>query len=392
MREVTPDFLGQDLMRQALQAQSLEPFDVPAAVLNSNANTLDKLNAYRAITFGLAGIAIRGWTNEIVQPNDFLAHSHRLHHPGNQWVFESVNLSDMEKGDILDPKRSLGVVTGSVALSHIENDMQETARHYMASYKGDRYVNGIDVYSVIARHHHHAVEAKNSGLMEKPVAYRRRSSFDRDFSPDYLLFKPAGNSLNPHYMNVETHGRAIAGTAGNIIRFSKDPIHKMMLRFAMPNTLSVIPEGITEEHIPLMIKNLLLDGIRASQRIDGVFTRSLEGGYEWIDIKTNKKYGAHLTWPAREVPPPRQLYSGDQAPTSGPNFQPVVYRQKCPVGYTAKAEEVMPGHRLVEGTMQYLHDNLLLHPYVYIQPPKKYGSVDEPFDQWLRRSASHSQK
>jgi len=389
MRQHEPEFLGQDLMRSAFEAGSLEPFEAPAGLIADDAVDIDRrAGAFKALTFGLSGIAITGWQRSITEGGT-LAYEHRF-------TENLAIVKDIVTGDFGQPMfrpsegkradgRPMTELLGERTLRNLSQGLTKSAQRYTGMPPGFNYVEGIDVHDVVETLAQNARIAHEQGVSQLPTSFLKQL-YVRGFTPQLSVFTPSTFNPDHLYSHADAAG-AIAGGAANFVRFTAPVISGIMRHFADRNISRIrpatelkvtAPEDCGPEHIPEMLSYLLKDTVRASQRLDGAETRIDDQRRQCLTLERNAAGTWFPNWERRTQNPPTALQPSDQPPTSGRSFQPVRSRQKCPIGYTPEVERspdsdkdavktpLMPGQILAEATLQFMRDNLLDLPAVYM--------------------------
>ncbi len=357
--------LGQELYRRAIKDGNLIIFDhVSEVIENPKLPIIERVNALKAIRFGLAGIAIDGWQSAITQsiltgPQQFGSSILSYQFVRNQF-FPDHDSSIIDKSS--NSERPIVKETqGEHALKVLRKGIEDSMKSYLTDEKSRS--NGIDISVVLDTLTYYVTRGKALDLDKIPDLYDNGRPF---FSGDI-------------YESVKTKAEvidAISSVAINPLRFTSGQIIESMTHFSGlyhgRSRALTDPETKEGNYTYQQIINLLLNTTsfvtRASQRMDGVFlvpddTRGESYGIEVIDDGESSK----VVWPTKGLPlPPRHVELSDIIPTD--ERVAITDRQRCPIGYTPDAHTLMPISKIYEGIFEYLNRFGLLDPIAFSQP------------------------
>lgn len=365
--------LAQNLFRQALEAGDLSPFDAAAAYMQASSDEQRRADVWKGIRFGLAGLAIHGWTEHITEPlpegpqpfgTDTI--SYRFRPDADIPLYNPIQLED---------PLLTGVFMGSDALSKLRHNLERSFAQYLDS---SRQIGSIAVPAVVTALTKYVKLGVDLGIARTPdLIFRGDKVYHayRDFSVD--------GRGNVRYIDTpidEAHIKStLATAAGNTVRFSQVAIRGAM-SWAMTGAESIDPTStpaFTEdtdlgEYDQIALEKLILGvadfGVHASQRRDGtrIVIDAESSLPPELHIRASQRDGLEVDWEGKHSSPAPQHQLGQAPPKDG--LVAVTRRQKCPVGYTPNAYSAMPGSKLVDATMHYLRQSGLDHPAKYMQP------------------------
>lgn len=363
-----PAYLGQDLYRDALEAGSLDPFAEAASTFGGPSSQLEQANTLKAIRFGLAGLALHNWQNSILEPlpgNGIELGGSQLRYRFTSDTVQSTHDHTVIRNTSPSLPRVYTCRTqGEFALETLSKALVTSAER---QFNTGNPVAGIALNDIFEALKTYVILGKEHKLNEVPDAYDQGYPFWEDF---YQARENSGKHINAK--------RAIAQTARNPIRFTKDSIYAVMKHFVNPYSGAALREVVTAEDLASFqfnqdeVSKLLVRTatyvIRASQRADGVQTVI---DPESTHIRKTAKvvetpHGLETTWEGKAQPPTPHLEPGQTPPSD--KVVMVTARNKCPIGYTPDAFMPMPAAKIMEAVLYYLHDNALSNPRVFMTP------------------------
>lgn len=345
-----PDVLGQELFREAISDGSLTPFNGAVQAMETAPTPLERVNAFKAVRFGLAGLAIHGWQSTITQPrlNGPLAFGNtQLEYEFTPQYFPGHDheVEGQMSGDYVVTKTQ-----GKYALDTVKRGMHGSMADYLGS--ESTVVEGIQLADVIEMLRAQVERGHKLGLDAAfPEFYHNGFAVTQDVYD--TMFMDTDEVDTPQITS------ALREVAGNTIRFLENPIITAMERFreqAMTGDEEVVSAALTDlsRHV-----------IRASQRVDGN-ELTLRHQSETAQLESNNRGELVLTWPGKDQPPLKRLETGAEIPEEGKVL--IATRNKCPVGYTPDAYTPMPGQKINHATFSYLTAAGLMAPDAFFGP------------------------
>lgn len=365
MSAETPPFLGQDLMRAAFKAGSLEPFEIPAEVMRDQSlPPLDRANAFKAISFGLPGIAIDGWARHVTQQVDtsdglsFAFVQGGRSYPGARTLHDYLKVTHQRGPHVL----------GRMMLDNLQTGLLTSARRYMSPGSGQE-VHGIPVGQVMSKLVDYGLEAmEDMDLLQVPMLSRgRQQSATRLPFVDFM--NVASNAQDPH----GEIGRVVANAAGNPVRFLKVPLNAIMANTVGRAKGAFNISGVSDlspRDIDAVITDLLAHNNRVSQRADAEFSLIDDTVDRAITLERADTGKIRIGWLGRFRPPAPRVHPSQRG-TTDREVEIVLDRQKCPAGYTvdpldASGPKLGGLDRVAGAITHYLRTNLLNVPEVFM--------------------------
>jgi len=370
-------FLGQDLYRLARARDDLSPFNEAAEAMAHADTPLQGANIFKAIRFGMAGIALDGWQDTITEPlpqGPVAFGSGTLEHrllPSTYFPQHDHALIDQTsphgKADIVETTQ------GEYALNTIRDGLQTSMRAYLAT--EERAVGAIGIGETLDALADYLNRGRALGLADVPNAYVAGNPW---YDDTYRLHRES------HTVSRADAIAALADTARNPIRFTKKSIVEVMTHFSgfYPKKLRLIPgpeAGGTYDQTQVSDVLLRVAGatIRASQRADGTSPRLVldaEKAGQHPYVAPDQHGRLDVTWNHKGSAPTPVLKPGAEPPKD--RMVTVTARNRCPIGYTPDSFTPMPIRKITDGIMYTLLSAGLHDPNTFSQP-KVIGSVTD---------------
>ncbi len=358
-------FLGQDLMRQAMNEQSLQVFEEPAGVMHDASRPLlERNDAFTAIRFGLAGLVLRAWEPTIVEPCEaYNFGGGTLDHR-----FKNTDLFGAHDAKIIDNRRSpqflpvTDKTQGEYALGRISRGLQQSMGVILA--EPDQYAtSGIPVRETLQDIRKYVTHGRGLGL----TSIADHFNFGEEVIEDFYRANKGGG--------IDTDG--LIEASRNPVRFTAIPVAYVMRACVVSRwqqqdgdyALDVQPtDKYRPEQQEAMIRDIFLHAARASQRNDANQTvlSSENISRHDLSIGVDRHDEPEASWQTKHSLPIRRLKEGHEPPDNAlvSNRQ----RQKCPIGYTEKAGDPMPIRSIYEAIALHLIDAGLHKPVAFMAP------------------------
>ncbi len=370
-------------MRQALSERTLQVFEEPSGVMHDTSRSLlERNDAFTAIRFGLAGLVMRAWEPTIVESCDAYDFgggviTHR---------FKDTELFKPHDASVVDERRSsqffpaTGLSQGAYAFRTLTRDLQRSMLKILK--EPAQYATGIiPVDETLQSIRHYVTQGKELGLTTVPDAFYHGEGFTEDF---YRVNDREDVDFYYTKSDEEVDLYGLVSTARNPIRFTSAPITYLMNTSAVAkwrrqdggHTFDAHPAGTYRpDQTAAMIRNIVLHAARASQRND--INRTVvdnENRGTKFSIQLDKHGKPEVYWPTKHLPPIRRLQEGQTPPADG--LVSNRRRNKCPIGYTEKADDPMPIRGIYEAMIAYMVDANLHVPTTFVAPKIIVESLD----------------
>lgn len=367
------EFLGQDLMRDAMDARSLEVFEEPAAVMRDGSRSIwERNDAFTAVRFGLAGLILRAWEPTIVSASKqpFMFGGGQIGHE-----FAESELFQPHDAELVDLRRStrvrpaVAVTQGDFAFTALAGDLQRSMAKVVEA-PHDHAAGGITVAETLDSIVQHVELARDLCLTTIPDAYS------------------AGTPITEDFYGANRGGKidllGIVEVARNPIRFMWLPSAYIMESNAATATeqtqsgwevVTQATEDYNQQDIDSMLLGVMKHAARASQRNDA--NRTVVGSEgirsNWFTTGTDRRGRPEVSWPGKRLPPIRRLPVGEFPPATG--MVSNRRRNKCPIGYTEQAGDPMPILNIYEAIVAYMVKANLNDPRFFMSPKTLEASL-----------------
>ncbi len=384
-----PDLVGLHLFQQALKLGSLEPFDHVARYLDREYMHLGPQmqgNALKAVTFGLAALAVYGWQETITErpPDGPLTIAGETL---NYRFVDSPHFPPHDPTPIVSHKDAIGgIITktqGNYALGVLENGLRASMSDYLS--RDTQSVGGIPLTRILGDLEKHLVKGHAEELDTVADMYTRgKWRHMKDRSP--YKFDDKGK--------VDVRA-GITSTAGNSVRFCRVPVIALM-RMTLEGTSSLEdPLSFFEprtEHAAYdpdktfkLLVRTVQDPIRAANRQDGtdIAIASEMSAFPKFHIEQGP-HGKEVNWDRKHQRPfGPVVFSATGQPKGNGSY---LDRQRCVATFKTTPGEVQPLQKIADAIIVYLHEHGLDTPKGFMAG--KYFGVPEPLpttEPWWRR-------
>lgn len=148
-RKEPQSFLGQELSQRAINAGDLDIFDhVVTAMGDSSLSVVERANAFRAVRFGLVGVAVEGWQTAITKID---GDKKPFGNGELAYAFIPNNFFPPHDNTLIDNRCKPGIdivnkTQGGFALDTTYSGLRDSMKHYLSD--SAAAVNGIKMSSV----------------------------------------------------------------------------------------------------------------------------------------------------------------------------------------------------------------------------------------------------
>ncbi|MET0779239.1 MAG: hypothetical protein ABWY71_00235 [Candidatus Saccharimonadales bacterium] len=356
---------GQELFRQALDGNSLQPFCDAMDTARQSQDASHQADALKAVRFGLAGLALHGWESTITKPLP----SHRilpfggsvLEHEFRKGVVPPHDSSVVDERPNLTDVPYVRLTQGQAALKNMNEGLQLSAARYLTPPWWARRRHVADS-QIQVRHVLGGISA--AVALEQDLA-PNIPDFYVNGEPQYQGFYMGGIDGQTGEIIIPSPVKPLASAAANPIRFSTLQIVASMEQLAQIDLGE--QTAMHAEHVLLAIFKHIT---RASQRQDGVGmvpnADSLLPGSRNITLIPGADGMYESTWEGKECYPAQHLAPGQSPPKDGVALGTA--RNKCPIGYKPNAYTPMPIARITSAILYYLKQHNLHLPEVFTGP------------------------
>ncbi|GEM_PF-4441714 len=340
---VSTDLLGQNLFRAAIDDKSLRPFEIAAQGMYDPAiPSRCRADIFKAVRFGLAGVAIHGWQERITEPLDepYELNGRTI---GYRYLADYFP-TDEEPVEPANDNPAWDGTSGWLTLQRVGVRSEDAMLDLLDDPAAE--VEGIALTEVQSTLLTYVLAAHELGLDKEPNMFNGGTPLLLNIYDKY------------HGYGLRCVRYALGGAAQSLVASTVNGISAYMREAGR-----ILNDNASSTDLHVRLNELFRHATRASQRQDGFHIVLDDKEYPDFTIGEN----GELMWERKYSKPPRRLAEGE-APTVDYEvdvLEAYLRRNKCPVGYTIQATDTMPIRKLSDSLLTYMIESGLDNPALF---------------------------